>query len=468
MSRMIWNAPESRYFDTGLDRGVIYLKNVPPSNVEAVNHVFNPTATNGDLSNWVAYGVGTVVTSSTFGGQDGFLIAKSVAGSQLGMRTFPGTVMPGMTSRPSGTVVTLSCEIFNDGDQLSSGIGFIGRDDTNNDLTVFGGTVIAGAVNWTPPRNVWFRIYLTIAVKTGRNLESFCIQKLGTPNIDEKFRVRNVMLNDGALIPFFYGDTPNDLHAYEWSGEVNHSTSVMREAVMSAVPWNGLTACEERGGEGASSYYIDGRPFLFLPKPKEYQATLKAFTYPDAFSQVMGVTEVADGMYLDSQLGEAFDLSYRTLVGNGLEGVEHGYKIHLIYNAVVTPQSLSYDTLGSTVNPTEFSWDIQAVPVQVEGFRPTAHIIIDTRHMSPSTVARIEGLLYGNEETVAAMPSPQTIFDMLSFGDTIIVTDLGDGTFTIEGSYENVYMVNPGEFQVDNVDATIHGDGTFTISSTNA
>jgi hypothetical protein len=199
----------------------------------------------------------------------------------------------------------------------------------------------------------------------------------------------------------------------------------------------------------------------------EYSATIRAYTYPDAFAEIMGVAEVADGMYLDSQPGAAFDLSYRTLVGSALQGLDHGYKIHLVYNAVVTPQSLTYDTLGGSINPVEFAWEIQAVPVRVEGFRPTAHIIIDTRHMDPEKIEAIENLLYGYANGLPHMPSPQTIFDILSYGDTIIVTDMGDGTFTVEGSYDNVYMVGPGEFRVDNVDGYHNSDGTFVISSTN-
>ena len=271
-----------------------------------------------------------------------------------------------------------------------------------------------------------------------------------------------------ADIPFFDGDTEmTALNTFEWAGAVDSSRSYRRERKYVAVPWIGLTGVDEKGGEGAASYYIDGRPFLFLPKPKEYQATLRAYTYPDEFAAIMGVTEVADGMYLDSQPGESFDLSYRTLVGNAVNGLDHGYKIHLVYNAVVTPQSLSYDTLGSSINPVEFAWDIQAVPVRVEGFRPTAHIIIDTRHMDPARIAAIEEMLYGSDEVLPSMPSPQAVFDLLSYGDTIIVTDMGDGTFTVEGAYENVYMVSPGEFRVDNVDGTNYPDGTFVISSTN-
>lgn len=231
-------------------------------------------------------------------------------------------------------------------------------------------------------------------------------------------------------------------------------------------PWDGLVSVEESGGEGARAYYVDGRPFLFLPMPKEYKSTLSAYTYPDAFSEIMGMKEVTDGMYLDSQPGAAFDLSYRTLVGNGVHGADHGYKIHLVYNATVTPGGLSYETLSDSVNPSTMSWEIQAVPVRVEGFRPTAHIVIDTRHMDPVKVSAIEDLLYGSDGVEAAMPPPQLVFDTLNYGDMIIVRDNGDGTFDVEGSYENVYLVGDGEFRVENIDGQDNGDGTFTISTT--
>lgn len=233
-----------------------------------------------------------------------------------------------------------------------------------------------------------------------------------------------------------------------------------------AVAWNGLVSVEETGGEAAKAYYVDGRPFLFLPTPKEYSATLNAYTYPDAFSEIMGLAEATDGMYLDSQLGKSFDLCYRTLVGNAAEGSDLGYKLHLVYNATVTPGALSYETLSDSINPTTMSWAIQAVPVQVEGFRPTAHIVIDTRHMDPNKIQAIEELVYGSDTTEASMPPPQLVFDTLNYGDLIIVIDNGDGTFEVEGSYENVYLVGDGEFRVENADAQDNGDGTFTISST--
>lgn len=233
-----------------------------------------------------------------------------------------------------------------------------------------------------------------------------------------------------------------------------------------AVAWNGLTSVDETGGDGAAEYYIDGRPFLYLPKPKEFKATLHAYMYPDAFSSVVGEVEVADGMYLDSQVGDSFGLSYRTKIADGLRGQSAGYKIHLVYNATVVPSPKTYGTIGDSINAVEFSWEIQAVPVRVVGYRPTAHVIIDTRHMDAQRLGEIEALIYGTEDIQAALPAPQIIFDLLSFGDAIVITDNGDGTWTAEGSYRNIFMIGDEIFEIDNVNAVDNGDGTYTISST--
>ena len=235
-----------------------------------------------------------------------------------------------------------------------------------------------------------------------------------------------------------------------------------------AVPWNGLTSVDENGGESAVAYYLDGRPYLFVPQPKEFSANLKAYTFPDEFSSLMGQLEVADGMYLDSQQSDQFHLSYRTIVADSIRGVAGNYKIHVIYNATVTPSTMTYSTITSEVNPVEFSWDIQAVPAYVPGYRATAHITIDTRHMDPNKLALIEAILYGTGNSYPRMPQPSELLDMLGFGEAIIITDNGDGTWTAEGSYQNITVDEAsGLFQIRNVDAVDNGDGTYTISSTN-
>lgn len=241
---------------------------------------------------------------------------------------------------------------------------------------------------------------------------------------------------------------------------------VLYPRVGAAVPWFGLTGVDETGADSVQSYFIDGRPFLHVPKLHEYAATIKAWTYPDELTALMGMPEVTDGMYVDSQRGDQFNLSYRTMVGDGITGESAGYKIHLIYNAVVVPGGASFSTIGSSIDPTEFTFEISAVPMPLVGYRSSAHVVIDTRHMDQDKLGQIEGFLYGTSTTEPYVPDPQVVFDTLSHGDSIIVTDNGDGTFEVSGSYKNVKVLGDGIFEIDNITGTDNGDGTWTISTT--
>lgn len=233
-----------------------------------------------------------------------------------------------------------------------------------------------------------------------------------------------------------------------------------------AVAWNGLTGVDEDGSDSAAEFVMDGRPFLYLPRPKEFKATLTAYTYPDELNQIMGMDEVESGLYLGSQTGDSCGLSYRTLIASEAAGMEAGYKIHLIYNVTMADQGAGYESLSDSVNPTEFSWQISAVPVPVPGARATAHIVIDTRGVDAAKLAQIEAILYGNYGTDASLPTPQALLDILGPGDTIIITDNGDGTWTALGSYSNVHLTDYKTYVINNVDAIDNGDGTFLISST--
>lgn len=468
-NRLSWNAPETRYFDGGLDRGVLYPKKLESIGaILSTNLLTNPSFEAGETgwNDYVKSSAGTVATNVVASSQadDGASYLSITAsalfngkGNRVGVRANP-------VAMAETTVFTIGANFngtlpsdyrFMIGAEYYRSNGTLIQIDDGAVYSLGGSyshvfTAPAGTVTMSP-------IFVVIGTS---------VANVSPSPID--FRLDSTWVEWGVGGGFFSGDSPMTAqYTHQWAGTPHASVSYRRERLANAVPWNGLISVEEESSEGAASYYIDGRPFLHLPRPREYKATLEAYTYPDAFSEIMGVAEVADGMYLDSQMGTAFDLCYRTRVGNATEGVDHGYKIHLVYNATVTPGALSYQTLSDSINPTTFSWDIQAVPVQVEGFRPTAHIIIDTRHMDAKRIAAVEALIYGDEHSVPLMPSPQVIFDLLSFGDAIIVTDNGDGTFDVTGTYDNVYMIGDGVFRVDNVNGQDNGDGTFTISSTN-
>jgi len=176
------------------------------------------------------------------------------------------------------------------------------------------------------------------------------------------------------------------------------------------VPWNGLKGVDEKstGGE-ISAFYMDGIKYIQIGSPEDFFATLKAYMYPEEFEQCDGTFVNEDGLMYGQQPRRQFGLTYRTLVGDGVEGIDRGYKIHIIYNALATPTQHSYLTLGAETDPTEFSWDLSTIPISIPGARQTAHLTIDSRKVNPSRLALVESYLYGTPFREPTLPSPEQI-----------------------------------------------------------
>lgn len=199
-------------------------------------------------------------------------------------------------------------------------------------------------------------------------------------------------------------------------GEHRYETGVDRGVLYppggdDPVPWNGLTQVTENLERDVKSYYIDGVKYLDHHVPDTYSAKLQAFTYPDELEDLMGTAPFAPGVFLHDQRARQFSLSYRTLVGNDIDGVDHGYKIHLIYNVMAVPSSVGIGTIADSTSLASFEWALTAVPDQLFGARPTSHISIHSRGIDPDLLETIESLLYGTEEEPPALPS---LIDLLN------------------------------------------------------
>jgi hypothetical protein len=231
------------------------------------------------------------------------------------------------------------------------------------------------------------------------------------------------------------------------------------------IPWNGLTSFDEGSSSPTTSlFYRDGVVYLADADASDFTASISALFFPSAFGECIGIPEAADGFHVDNQKPKRFGLSYRSLVGSGTKGDMFGYQIHLVYNAMASIGTRNRKTLGKDVEPMEFTFDLVCTPVNLPGFRPTAHYVIDTRGMSPSKIADIENILYGEGSTPGYLPEPVVFFDMLNYGNAIVVTDHGDGTFSIDGSNDNVFMTDFYHFQVNNINSTPDVNGDPVIS----
>lgn len=171
------------------------------------------------------------------------------------------------------------------------------------------------------------------------------------------------------------------------------------------VPWNGLTAVTESpSGAEATALYADNIKYLSLLSTEEFGATIEAYTYPDEFALCDGSASLEKGVTIGQQDRKIFGLSYRTWVGNDVDGQEHGYKIHLIYGAQASPSEKGYATVNDSPEAITFSWEITTTPVNVTGFKPTASITIDSRTADPEALAKLEEVLYGKDEAEPAEP----------------------------------------------------------------
>lgn len=168
--------------------------------------------------------------------------------------------------------------------------------------------------------------------------------------------------------------------------------------------WNGLVSVAEKTSREIKSYYIDGVKFLDHFVPGAYSGKLQAFTYPDELDKILGVHEFVPGVRVHDQRVGMFHLSYRTLLGDPLDGLDLGYKLHLVYNLTANPNDAAFNTLADQVSANVFEWEISGVQTSMWGIRPANHLSFDSRYTDPAILADVEASLYGTSETDPAMP----------------------------------------------------------------
>ena len=180
------------------------------------------------------------------------------------------------------------------------------------------------------------------------------------------------------------------------------------------VVWNGLTAVTESpSGAEETPLYADDVKYLTLRSAEEFGATVEAYTYPEEFEQCDGSASIAEGITIGQQARRAFGLCYRTSVGNDIQGQNFSYKLHLIYGCTVAPSEKSYSTINDNPEAITFSWELSTVPVPVDGFSPTASLVIDASKVDEGKMALLEDALFGDESNEAKLLLPNEIMEML-------------------------------------------------------
>lgn len=181
------------------------------------------------------------------------------------------------------------------------------------------------------------------------------------------------------------------------------------------VPWNGLTTVTESpSGAEATATYADNIKYLNLISAEQFGGTLEAYTYPREFEPCDGSGVAHPGVVIGQQNRKMFGLCYRSLLGNDTEGTDYGYKLHLVYGAVAAPSEKARTTVNETPEAMGFSWAISTTPVPVTGFKPTAHITIDSTEVDADSLAALEDALYGTAGTDPYLPLPDEVVAMFA------------------------------------------------------
>lgn len=167
--------------------------------------------------------------------------------------------------------------------------------------------------------------------------------------------------------------------------------------------WNGLTSVNEAPtGAEANPFYADNQKYLEIMSEEEFAGTIGCYTYPDEFKSCIGEKELAPGVVVGQQRHAPFGFSYRTEIVNDTDGMDYGYKIHLVYNALAGVSARDHTTVNESPELEEMSFDFTATKVPVTGGKPTAHLIIDSTKIPVESAAKLEELLeklYGKEAT---------------------------------------------------------------------
>lgn len=189
-------------------------------------------------------------------------------------------------------------------------------------------------------------------------------------------------------------------------------------AYKNGVTWNGLISVSESpSGAEATGQYADNIKYLNLISAEEFSATIEAYTYPEEFEACNGNKELVDasGVYVGQQSRSVFGFCYRTMIGNDIDGQDHGYKLHLVYGCQVSPSEKAYQTINDSPEALTFSWELSTTPVNVTGKKPTALLVIDSTKIDSTKLAKIEAKLYGDETSSGAvLPTPDEIAEILN------------------------------------------------------
>lgn len=180
------------------------------------------------------------------------------------------------------------------------------------------------------------------------------------------------------------------------------------------VAWNGLTAVNEsRDGGDITTLYADNIEYLHITATERFTPTIECYTYPDEFGPCIGEVSAtsAVGLVATAQSRKMFGFCYRTEVGSEADN-DLGYKLHIVYGCKAQPSDADRATINDSPDAITFSFECTTTPVDMSAlnvgnvkFKPSAHLVIDSRKATAAGMTALEALLYGSAQQDAKMPT---------------------------------------------------------------
>lgn len=184
------------------------------------------------------------------------------------------------------------------------------------------------------------------------------------------------------------------------------------------VAWDGIIAISENpSGAEPNPQYADNIKYLELRGAEELGLTIEAYQSPEEFDQCDGSTVFAKGATIGQQTRKPFGLAWETKIGNDVDGDNHGYKLHLVYGCIASPTEKSHNTINESPEASTLSWEVTTTQLQVDGFKPTAKITIDSTKCESSALKKVLDEIYGTSEKSSNLPLPVEIKKLLGEPD---------------------------------------------------
>lgn len=228
--------------------------------------------------------------------------------------------------------------------------------------------------------------------------------------------------------------------------------TLVGDRYMDGVPWNGLTGVDDDAeGRERTVLYSNGVKTGSEYTLEEYSAAIRCYTYPDEFEPYLGVSEIFQGIYVRQQPRKIFGFCYRSRIGNDTDGMDYGYKLHLVYNLRVTDFGRAYKSLDDSSSIDDVEIRVETFPVDIGGdyfeydYDPVSEITIDSRSISSEALEKIENVLYGVNGK-ARMPFPNELIDLIT--PEVIMDEEYPFPFRRLYPAEDLYPNDPSEYLV--------------------